>query len=155
MAGFLGARISSIEHGSSCDNIWHPIRLSNIQLTTLPTIYLLMLQTSQDHVITQLRGYFCQMSHISWVFPQRLASGGKGDFVTIGYCVPDCFLEIFVAQYKAVKEGGKSRDRRLPSSPLTRETLISEYSGAAKELTTNLTELSCDLLGNPRESSAM
>ena len=55
---------------------------------------------------------------MSRVFPRRLTHGGGG-FLTIGYCFPYCFLEIFVGG-KALMEGGKVLMGAILSPP-TRE----------------------------------
>ena len=48
-----------------------------------------------------------------------------GGFLTIGYCFPYCFLEIFVGD-KALMEGDKVVMGGSPSPPPLGKTLVSE-----------------------------
>ena len=49
------------------------------------------------------------------VFPRRLTNG-EGGFLTIAYCFPYCFLEIFVGE-QGLDGRGQSRDGDIPPVP--------------------------------------
>ena len=61
----------------------------------------------------------------------RLNSGG---FLTIGYCFPYCFLEIFV-RGQGLDGGGQSHDRGIP----TRETTVAHNCHSKSKMLTAIT----------------